>query len=304
MAFDFLGLGSVISPVVGGLFNAFSGESANETNIELQRQQQLWNEKMWQMNNEYNTPANQIARLKEAGLNPNLMYGQGTVGNSSSPAQGVSPAHVQPVNYLQGLVGLPDTMLKMAQTRLIEAQEEKVRNTTVDHDTYLQGFQARTEKDRQLVNNLRSTVDQIKATTSFIQTRENYYGADMSAKWNMWESQISQNWRKLAIDSARLAVAKYEAETHRRLSVAQVAHLTQMAKLISSQNVAQEFQNKINEIAENGILLKVFAQGLGSWNQAELTGKESDSYYIRMIGEALKNTLNIGADYIDAVVPF
>lgn len=34
--------------------------------------------------NEYNTPAAQMQRFKEAGLNPNLMYGQGNAGNMQS----------------------------------------------------------------------------------------------------------------------------------------------------------------------------------------------------------------------------
>lgn len=34
--------------------------------------------------NKYNTPAKQMERLREAGLNPALMYGQGTTGNASS----------------------------------------------------------------------------------------------------------------------------------------------------------------------------------------------------------------------------
>lgn len=40
----------------------------------------------WQANNEYNSPANQMKRLLEAGLNPNLAYNLATSGNSSSPA--------------------------------------------------------------------------------------------------------------------------------------------------------------------------------------------------------------------------
>lgn len=45
-----------------------------------------YNLKLWNLNNEYNTPAAQMQRFKEAGLNPNLVYTQGTPGNSSSPA--------------------------------------------------------------------------------------------------------------------------------------------------------------------------------------------------------------------------
>lgn len=45
----------------------------------------------WQRENEYNTPERQMARFKEAGLNPNLIYGQGNAGNASSMQAYQSP---------------------------------------------------------------------------------------------------------------------------------------------------------------------------------------------------------------------
>lgn len=45
----------------------------------------------WNRQNEYNSPKAQVARMVEGGLNPNLMYGQGTTGNAaviSAPALG------------------------------------------------------------------------------------------------------------------------------------------------------------------------------------------------------------------------
>ena len=62
--------------------NALATGSAN-------RATRKWNEKMygiqradsladWNMQNEYNSPKNVMARYKEAGLNPNLIYGNGT----------------------------------------------------------------------------------------------------------------------------------------------------------------------------------------------------------------------------------
>lgn len=62
--------------IAGSLINYFGGK-------ENQASSQAFNEKMWRMNNEYNSPVNQMARFKEAGLNPNLIYGQGNAGNSS-----------------------------------------------------------------------------------------------------------------------------------------------------------------------------------------------------------------------------
>lgn len=38
----------------------------------------------WHRNNEYNSPKAQMQRYKEAGLNPQLIYGQGTPGNASA----------------------------------------------------------------------------------------------------------------------------------------------------------------------------------------------------------------------------
>ncbi|QCS36936.1 DNA pilot protein [Tortoise microvirus 29] len=41
----------------------------------------------WQMQNEYNSPQSQMERLRDAGLNPNLVYGASAPGNSSSQVQ-------------------------------------------------------------------------------------------------------------------------------------------------------------------------------------------------------------------------
>ena len=46
----------------------------------------------WERMNEYNSPKNQMKRFQEAGLNPHLIYGQGTAGNASSaPSQTAPP---------------------------------------------------------------------------------------------------------------------------------------------------------------------------------------------------------------------
>ena len=54
------------------------------SNRALQRYQNEWNLEMWHRQNEYNSPIQQMARYQEAGLNPNLIYSQGSPGNSQS----------------------------------------------------------------------------------------------------------------------------------------------------------------------------------------------------------------------------
>ena len=49
------------------------------------------NKEMWDLMNEYNSPAEQMKRYKEAGLNPMLIYSQGSNGNAGSQAQYSKP---------------------------------------------------------------------------------------------------------------------------------------------------------------------------------------------------------------------
>lgn len=68
--------------VIGALGSIAGSFISNASNRRNER-------KMWQRNNEYNHPLMQMQRLREAGLNPHLVYGQsagGASGNSASPA--------------------------------------------------------------------------------------------------------------------------------------------------------------------------------------------------------------------------
>lgn len=71
----------------------------NEYNQQLWQQQNQYNEAqraderaydrmMWDLQNKYNSPVEQMARLREAGLNPHLMYGRGTLGTADSLSTG------------------------------------------------------------------------------------------------------------------------------------------------------------------------------------------------------------------------
>ena len=81
------------------------------TNRRAERRQWNRNVAMWEKQNAYNTPKAQMQRLQEAGLNPNLMYGKGTVGNAQTlpqynaiPTQGMSDLFGKSVAGLQGIL--------------------------------------------------------------------------------------------------------------------------------------------------------------------------------------------------------
>lgn len=84
------GLGG-IGALFGGFYDTYQSTSTAKRNtdrtIEAQRaeaekayQRQV---QMWEMQNAYNSPAEQMKRFGAAGLNPNLIYGQGSAGNAN-----------------------------------------------------------------------------------------------------------------------------------------------------------------------------------------------------------------------------
>lgn len=88
-------IGGIGSSLIGGLTSLFGSKSQfNEQKklIELQYQKNL---EQWNRENEYNAPVAQMQRLRDAGLNPNLVYGNGnnTAGSAaSSPSYGLAEA--------------------------------------------------------------------------------------------------------------------------------------------------------------------------------------------------------------------
>lgn len=80
------GLGFMVGGPLGGAIGAslLGTAGANYDNNRAIDAQNAYNYALWQEQMAYNTPANQVARLREAGLNPNLFYSQGNPGNATS----------------------------------------------------------------------------------------------------------------------------------------------------------------------------------------------------------------------------
>lgn len=101
-----MNIGALAGGALSGISNLFGAHSQNQAvkkqlaaareEAEKTRNWQTsereaqndWNFKLWQANNEYNTPAALLSRLKDAGLNPDLYYTNGQLQGSSVQAQG------------------------------------------------------------------------------------------------------------------------------------------------------------------------------------------------------------------------
>lgn len=79
--------------------------------------------KAWKRVADYNSPKAQMQRLAEAGLNPNLMYGQITTGNMSNTPQYDNP-HLRS-GFADALLKYKDAQIKTAQSQQIRANANK-----------------------------------------------------------------------------------------------------------------------------------------------------------------------------------
>lgn len=166
------GLGTVIGGIGGAAISAIGNFFGNKSNRKQSAEafereskfareerlaQQQWIEQMYEKNNSYNSPAAQMRRLKDAGLNPDLMYSRGDLGNATAPeapAQAPTPRfNVIPTNtYGQTAQIAADAGLKAAQARLAESESKKAdtEESLLTADYLLR--KARTESDIELNN--------------------------------------------------------------------------------------------------------------------------------------------------------
>lgn len=171
----------------------------NEKMFALQNEQ---NEEYWHMQNEYNSPTSQMQRMREAGLNPMLMYGQGSSGggtagsldSSSAPSWNPQAPRVDPSGALatynawrmqsaqidnlkaQNTVLIQEATLKAAQTastvegtvgsRFSNELATELREFSVEAaKESLRKMQSETDYISQQTHNL-------NITEGFLQTRE------------------------------------------------------------------------------------------------------------------------------------
>lgn len=126
------GLGGFLGGLGGGLTSGLLGlGSSLLSNKGALRRQQLadqQNIKFWQMQNAYNTPKAQMERLKQAGLNPALIYGSGSA--QTGIAGAVAPSKPAPYNVKNPVPAqalLLDAETKNIQARTLKTQAEASR---------------------------------------------------------------------------------------------------------------------------------------------------------------------------------
>lgn len=244
--------------LVGGIANAFGQSSANETNIQLARENREWQEMMWNKQNEYNSPAAQIERMREAGLNPALMYSQGNVGNAGSPGSIPTP-QVQPVTGLgNGLAGaadsIGDSMIKLeqvkqmrAQSALLAAKATKELNTTMTPEQYQEYLN---KKFQGMLQGNRLTAAKAEGQ----ETYNDYQPLLRDLQLDQGQQQLNRVAQDMAVQLLNYRLNKLMTNSKIKLNSAQMNVLGKSAQLLEQK---YWFLENMNPVEYDALLEKI-----------------------------------------------
>lgn len=182
-----LGIGTLLGGLVSGFGSLFGANQSakyqldavreqNKANLDLANLSYERDLDMWNRQNAYNSPSEQISRLVEAGLNPNLMYGSGSssTGNASSMPQYKAP-HIERTQY-NGDFGISAASQQLGRSMMDYAQYQNIQANTkqVESNTRLtelkiayQGLQnSKSEVERDFwFDYIKSTIDKNDSQT-------------------------------------------------------------------------------------------------------------------------------------------
>lgn len=136
-------------------FQQAEAEKQRAWNETMAEKQNAWNYEMWQKATDYDSPVNQVQRLRDAGLNP-LFYGLD--GNASQSA----PTAAQPLGYERADAGNwanpvqsgLDAAIKVAQVSNIQADTAKKNEETLTETQRREKIQADIANAKQELQNM------------------------------------------------------------------------------------------------------------------------------------------------------
>lgn len=130
---DLFGIGTAVSGLANSITSVINTNKTNKANAEMAKYSYSKDLEMWNKQNAYNDPSSQMMRYQNAGLNPNLIYGNGSAsaGNAASMPHYQAPSqqyHYEAPNILSSLGTFMDMKAKNAQIQNINASTESIRN--------------------------------------------------------------------------------------------------------------------------------------------------------------------------------
>lgn len=141
------GIGAIVAPLVSTAIDAYNENANREQSKSNQDRQNAANRalaeyqyskdlEMWNRGNRYNSPEEQMSRLKAAGLNPNMVYGSGSA--TGNTATNLPKYQAPQMEFNQLPMQLPDAISRFQDFALKNAQidnlQEQREQRAIDND--------------------------------------------------------------------------------------------------------------------------------------------------------------------------
>lgn len=256
------GVGSLLGGLGSSAMNNKAVQDTNKANMEIAKYQAQWqqqeNEKsyqrslnMWNLQNEYNSPTQQMARIRAAGLNPNLVYGNGVTGNSAGSTPQYEPAKFNAPTmqaYRGWNLGISDAISQFlayrtakAQVDNMEAQNGLIRQQTATEATKQANIAASTSRSEFDLNMAKELKD--VSVSSAI--------ADMNQK----QAGAAQGWTKANREVIQYELDKALFDNKIKLNNEEYLKALQSVRQLTQDNDINAFRYRIEKITGKGPLL-------------------------------------------------
>lgn len=248
------------------IYNAEQAQIARDWSTSERLATQEFNLDMWNRNNLYNSPAEQLKRLKDAGINPNSMSGISPVASSpvtSSFGSASSASNSSGASYVNPVMSQMSNQLNSSlQNSLLEAQIQNVKADT-DNKTYELTFNKLTEPQRYKLYSLQ--VDNLCADLGLKDA--DYRTKEETLKWLSSKNELDIDTMKQNLSNLR---------EQNMLLVEQILKTKK-----ESESIGQDVDNK--ELQNQLLALKLqFEQASGLPSGTKLTDA---SFYTWLMGE-------------------
>jgi len=145
---------------------------------------------MWNRQNQYNAPESQMNRFKEAGLNPNLIYGQGNSGNATTLPKYSAPTLREKTRMpdISGVIpSYQDYQLKKAQIDIANEQKRMLQERITSESV-----------NRALQNS--RWINLANQNRYWHGTKNDFYGdptdTNYSVRQNLMGNTVQQKWNQ------------------------------------------------------------------------------------------------------------
>ncbi len=220
----------------------------------------------FQMTNKYNSPQQQMQRLKEAGLNPHLVYGKGATQVAQQPKQstssapkfevpthnlgaGMSEAAAQALSAMQldqqAQINKANITTQNANALKLMAETDKTLSTTktIDFDLNLKNTlkDATIENANAVNNQINQNIENLKATEA--NTRQNTANSIEQIKLN--KTATRNDVKRLVLEQNRAKIENTLKKTQTAKTKTEIYNLRQQRKIMVQDTIYKKWENEL-----------------------------------------------------------